>query len=371
MPVVKRTRKKRGQLQSGQPAAQPAQLPVHKHKTKIILFWIFTAVVLLGIVVFILFGGQIAGKAVHISTTGLTLYSAGVPLDAKQTHTLEVGKPEYFKVYANLGKDAKAKDGNVFAFTFGYGDLSLKDIFPRDASALSVPLDKTENGLIKGVTILDSTTNGDGTITVTGAVLETKSEGGKTVLKGLQDYATNGVVHLATLKIDSDKVPDDPSRQITFTKFEIYDKNEDAPTNIITAKVNPKFKVVKAPCKEGVTKCKDSATLQTCSNKAWKDSACGAGKICEVSSGIAKCVPAAAKKLGDVVGTDGKVNTGDAIQVLRYSLGLRSLTAEEKKAANINCDKDANGDDKINTGDAIQILRFSLGLRGELKCPVS
>ena len=67
--------------------------------------------------------------------------------------------------------------------------------------------------------------------------------------------------------------------------------------------------------------------------------------------------------LGDVTG-DGVINTGDAIQVVRYSLGLVGFTDEQKVLANVVCGKDSAGAPIINTGDAIQIIRLALGLRG-------
>ena len=73
-------------------------------------------------------------------------------------------------------------------------------------------------------------------------------------------------------------------------------------------------------------------------------------------------VPLAEVVLGDVTG-DNIVNTGDAIQILRYSVGLRTFTAEELNKADVTCDN------TVNTGDAIQVLRYSVGLRETLSCP--
>lgn len=62
---------------------------------------------------------------------------------------------------------------------------------------------------------------------------------------------------------------------------------------------------------------------------------------------------------GDVTG-DEKVNTGDAVALLKYAAGIMELTDLQKKAA------DANPDEKINTADAVVILRYCAGIIGGL-----
>lgn len=57
---------------------------------------------------------------------------------------------------------------------------------------------------------------------------------------------------------------------------------------------------------------------------------------------------------GDV-NYDGKVNSRDAVQILRYDAGNRTFTAEEVAAANVNQDKTAN------SRDAVQVLRYDAG----------
>ncbi len=59
--------------------------------------------------------------------------------------------------------------------------------------------------------------------------------------------------------------------------------------------------------------------------------------------------------VGDV-NNDQRVNSADAILVLRHSAGLTTLTEVQKQAG------DVNGDGKTNSGDAILILRKSAGL---------
>ena len=62
--------------------------------------------------------------------------------------------------------------------------------------------------------------------------------------------------------------------------------------------------------------------------------------------------------LGDV-NDDKSIDSGDAIVVLRYSVGLAELTAAQKIAGNVT-GKENN--DNIDSGDAIKILRYSVGL---------
>ena len=61
---------------------------------------------------------------------------------------------------------------------------------------------------------------------------------------------------------------------------------------------------------------------------------------------------------GDV-NADGAIDSGDAILVLRYSVGLTTLTDTQKAAGNVTS-KTSNND--IDSGDAIKILRYSVGL---------
>jgi hypothetical protein len=63
-------------------------------------------------------------------------------------------------------------------------------------------------------------------------------------------------------------------------------------------------------------------------------------------------------KKGDV-NDDGTVDSGDAILILRYSVGLTALTDTQKAAGNVT-NKVSNSD--IDSGDAIVILRYSVGL---------
>lgn len=60
-------------------------------------------------------------------------------------------------------------------------------------------------------------------------------------------------------------------------------------------------------------------------------------------------------ELGDV-NMDGLVNTGDASMVLRYAVGLDTMSDEQLALA------DFNGDELVNTGDASGILRVAVGL---------
>ena len=60
-------------------------------------------------------------------------------------------------------------------------------------------------------------------------------------------------------------------------------------------------------------------------------------------------------ELGDVNG-DGYIDSADAMLCLRYSVGLKELTEEQKRAANVNHDS------FIDAGDAIKILRYDAKL---------
>ena len=60
-------------------------------------------------------------------------------------------------------------------------------------------------------------------------------------------------------------------------------------------------------------------------------------------------------ELGDVNG-DGYIDSADAMLCLRYSVGLKELTKEQKRAANVNHDS------FVDAGDAIKILRYDAKL---------
>lgn len=60
-------------------------------------------------------------------------------------------------------------------------------------------------------------------------------------------------------------------------------------------------------------------------------------------------------ELGDVNG-DGYIDSADAMLCLRYSVGLKKLTEEQKRAA------DVNHDSFVDAGDAIKILRYDAKL---------
>ena len=58
---------------------------------------------------------------------------------------------------------------------------------------------------------------------------------------------------------------------------------------------------------------------------------------------------------GDVTG-DNKVNTGDAVAILKYAAEMISFDETQLKAA------DVTGDDKVNTGDAVAVLKYAAGI---------
>lgn len=63
----------------------------------------------------------------------------------------------------------------------------------------------------------------------------------------------------------------------------------------------------------------------------------------------------AAVRYGDVTG-DNKVNSSDALLVLMAKVGLKTLNADQKKAA------DVDGNGTINSSDALLILNYSVGI---------
>ena len=60
-------------------------------------------------------------------------------------------------------------------------------------------------------------------------------------------------------------------------------------------------------------------------------------------------------KIGDI-NEDGEIDSGDALAVLRKSVGLRDMTKAEEIYS------DVNTDDTIDSSDALSVLRFSVGL---------
>lgn len=60
-------------------------------------------------------------------------------------------------------------------------------------------------------------------------------------------------------------------------------------------------------------------------------------------------------ELGDVNG-DGKINTRDAVMILKYSARLIGLDETQQMRA------DTNGDGKINTRDVVLVLKYSAGI---------
>lgn len=75
-----------------------------------------------------------------------------------------------------------------------------------------------------------------------------------------------------------------------------------------------------------------------------------------IAAGItAAAIPSAfASELAGDVNSDGKINSADALLVLKYSVGI-SDSIDEKAA-------DLNGDGKINSADALEILKISVGI---------
>ena len=64
--------------------------------------------------------------------------------------------------------------------------------------------------------------------------------------------------------------------------------------------------------------------------------------------------PAPSYTLGDV-NQDGKINSNDALAILQYSTGAKTLSANQLKAG------DLNKDGKVNSNDALIVLSISTG----------
>ena len=67
--------------------------------------------------------------------------------------------------------------------------------------------------------------------------------------------------------------------------------------------------------------------------------------------------PAPSYKLGDV-NSDGKINSVDALEILRYTTGLVTFNANQLKAG------DLNRDNKVNSNDALIVLSIATGSVG-------
>ena len=68
----------------------------------------------------------------------------------------------------------------------------------------------------------------------------------------------------------------------------------------------------------------------------------------------ASAMALAANYMGDV-NDDGKVNSADALAILRYTVGIDGTEINLKKA-------DVNSDGSINSSDALKVLRMSVSL---------
>ena len=68
----------------------------------------------------------------------------------------------------------------------------------------------------------------------------------------------------------------------------------------------------------------------------------------------ASAMALAADYMGDV-NDDGKVNSADALAILRYTVGIDGTEINLKKA-------DVNSDGSINSSDALKVLRMSVSL---------
>lgn len=76
---------------------------------------------------------------------------------------------------------------------------------------------------------------------------------------------------------------------------------------------------------------------------------------CSVCHKVISTSSLVSKATGDING-DGKVNSADALLILRYSIGYKNAISD-----NALLNADANGDGRVNSADALIILRISIG----------
>jgi hypothetical protein len=64
---------------------------------------------------------------------------------------------------------------------------------------------------------------------------------------------------------------------------------------------------------------------------------------------------------------DGRVNVGDAVAIMQYTILMREFDEDQLRAA------DTTGDGRVNVGDAVQVMQYTVdpyGLAGVLKKPL-
>ncbi len=268
--------------------AQPvaAAPPVQHHRGRMIAVIAFAVVLLVAIVLFIVYGTQIAGKAVAFVPITMKAGEAGIPI--KVGTTMTVSEIQDFTVYAHLGTG----DSYGFHFAMQY-DPDIIEVVTPLVKVNIVP------GL-SGVTLLDSSitqaigSNGRPINTLLVEGMSTELESGKP-LQGLKRMNKNNpLVPLVKFKVKAKKAG--PSG-VSFTTFEVFDKDTNA--NLVKVKLPTKgFSVV----------AKAVAPIQTCGNnkKEGTETCDGidlAGQTCislssGYSSGDLKCKPNCALDIG-------------------------------------------------------------------------
>ncbi len=220
-----------------QPVA--AALPVQHHRGRMIAVIVFAVVLLVAIVLFIVYGTQIAGKAVAFAPEKLNAGEGGIPVRAGTTMTVD--DTQDFIVYAHLG----ASDGYGFHFEMQYNPSIIEIVTSSIVPVLS------------GVTLLDPSIKMVGktnSFEVQG--MSTQLESGKP-LQGLKRLNKNNpLVPLVKFKVKAKKAG---SSGVSFTVFEVFDKTTNA--NLVKVKLPPKgFEVV---AKAVVPTC-SSSNLELC-----------------------------------------------------------------------------------------------------------
>ncbi len=96
------------------------------------------------------------------------------------------------------------------------------------------------------------------------------------------------------------------------------------------------------------------AAVKALTDAYGEEAAAEVGTLAALEAARALLNAAGTGLMGDV-NEDGKVNAADALQVLSFAVGKRTLTDAQKAVA------DVNKDGKINAGDALEILKKSVG----------
>ncbi len=233
--------------------------PVQQHRGRMIAVAVFAVVLLALIVFFVLYGKQIAGKAIATAPTTLQDYQAGIPLAAGAS--TEVGKTEVFNVYAQPREGA-----NSFYFVLSYDPYAVE----------YVPLvDRSGMVLTKGITILSEDNNyptkSVGVLAIAGMVTDLDANGKP--FKTFQDLVGTKPIPLVKLQFKAKK---EGSATLKFVKFIVPDATSGL--NKIKTFANAQFvikaAVVAPSCTASNLGACTTASLCASANGKWYNSAC-------------------------------------------------------------------------------------------------